>query len=74
VVEHGHVLLGGRKIRLRHHTCIETQHRTRYCVTSPPEPLSSPSGLESSKTTKVYDRPSDQITLDKIERIAIWLK
>jgi hypothetical protein len=26
---------------------------------------------ESPKTTKLYDRTSDQITLDEIERIAI---
>jgi hypothetical protein len=28
-------------------------------------------GHESPKTTKLYDRTSDQITLDEIERIAI---
>ena len=27
---------------------------------------------ESPRTTKLYDRTSDQITLDEIERIAIW--
>ena len=26
---------------------------------------------ESAKTTKLYDRPNDQITLDEIERMAI---
>jgi integrase/recombinase XerD len=27
---------------------------------------------ESPKTTKLYDRTSDQITLDEVERIVIW--
>ena len=27
---------------------------------------------ESPKTTKLYDRTSDQITLDEVERISIW--
>ena len=29
-------------------------------------------GHESPKTTKLYDRISDEITLDEVERILIW--
>ena len=27
---------------------------------------------EATKTTKLYDRTSDAITLDEVERIAFW--
>lgn len=29
-------------------------------------------GHESPKTTKLYDRTSDAITLDEVEGIAVW--
>ena len=29
---------------------------------------------ESPRTTKLYDRRQDEISLDEVERIAIWLR
>jgi len=49
----------------------KSQSVNRLCTVSPLSHAQQIANHESPKTTKLYDRTSDQITLDEVDKIII---